>query len=95
LKKLVKKSEEDKASGKPSGTFFRVGSGKFLTYQEWQKQNRDSINDCLENNQISFRIISTMRWDRFKNHWQDQQNRTKKREAAKLQKPIPKGRRKQ
>jgi len=95
FKKLVKKSEEDKAAGKPSGTFFRVGNGKVLTYQEWQQQNRSSINDCLENNQISFRLISTMRWDRFKNYWQDQQNRTEKREAAKSRKSKVTGKRKQ
>lgn len=63
---LVKKSEEDKTAGKPSGTPFRLGNGKFLTYQEWQKQNQDSINDCLENEKISFRLIAVLRYCRFK-----------------------------
>jgi hypothetical protein len=94
FKRLVKKGDEDKAAGRPFETFFRAGNGRVLTYQEWQKQNRDSINDCLENNQISFRIVSTMRWDRFKSYWQDQQSRTNKREAAKSQKLTSMGRQK-
>jgi hypothetical protein len=60
----------------------RLGNGKSLTYQEWQKQNQDSIKDCLENERISPRLISTLRWERFKNHWQDQQSRAQKRKSS-------------
>jgi hypothetical protein len=65
-KELVKKSEEDKTAGKPSGAPFRLGNGNFLTYQGWQKQNQDSISDCLENKKISFRLIAVLRYCRFK-----------------------------
>jgi hypothetical protein len=82
FKNLVKKFDDDRATGKPVGKVFRVGNGKVLTYQEWQKQNRDSINDFLANNEVSFRIISTMRWERFKNHWQNQQSRAKNRKPV-------------
>jgi hypothetical protein len=65
-KELVKKREEDKTAGKLSGTPFRLGNGKILTYQEWQKQNQDSLADCLENERISFRLLAVLRYSRFK-----------------------------
>lgn len=79
-KEHVKKSEEDKAAGKPSGTPFRLGNGKLLTYQEWQKQNQDSINDCLENEKISFRLIAVLRYCRFKRFLGKQRRGVLKRE---------------
>jgi hypothetical protein len=79
-KELVKKNAEDKAAGKPSGTPFRVGNGKILTYQEWQKQNQDSINDCLKNERISFQHIAVLRYCRFKKFLGKQRIGVSKRE---------------
>jgi hypothetical protein len=57
--------------------FFYVGKVD-ITYEEWQKQNRDSINDCLQNHRVSYRILAALRWERFKNFRLKQQDRGKK-----------------
>jgi hypothetical protein len=77
---LVKKSKEDKTAGKHSGTPFRLGNEKILTYQEWQKQNQDFINDCLKNEKISFRLIAVLRYCRFKKFLWKQRSGVLKRE---------------
>jgi hypothetical protein len=76
-KTLVKKGGDGKGF-KP----FRLGDGKPLTYREWQKQNQDSINECLENEQISFRLLTTLRYHRFKKFLERQQNRVLKRKSS-------------
>lgn len=57
----------------------RIGSGKKLTYQEWQKLNQDSLNDCLDNNRISAHLIAVLRWERFKDFNEKQQSRAENR----------------
>jgi hypothetical protein len=90
----LKKSQEDKAAGIDSGTPFKLGHGKKMTYSDWQKQNLDSIAECLENRQITYRILGTMRWERFKKHWLDQRSRTEKAKLTKSKKTTATGRQK-
>lgn len=72
----IKKNVEKFGSG------FSYIEGKRLTYQEWQKQNQDSINDCLQNNRISLHLLTTLRWERFKKFWLKQQERAQKNKAG-------------
>jgi hypothetical protein len=53
--------------------------GKQMTYQEWQSQPHEAIKDCMQNSHILLQTLCTMRWERFKKHWQDQQSRTQNR----------------
>jgi hypothetical protein len=66
-----------------AGMLIQLGSGKPMSYQEWQQSNQDGIDDCLKNNRISLQNLCTMRWERFKKISQDQQNRAFAREAKK------------
>lgn len=66
-----------------AGMLFQFGSGRPMSYQEWQQSNQDAINDCLKNNRISLQDLCTMRWERFKKFWHGQQNRVLVREANK------------
>lgn len=50
-----------------------TGSGKPMTYQEWQSEPDEAIKDCLKNDQILFQDLCTLRWERFKNQWDKQQ----------------------
>jgi hypothetical protein len=54
-----------------------------MNYDEWRKNNQAAIDDCLKNNRILLQGLCTMRWERFKNFWQGQQNRVLTREAKK------------
>jgi hypothetical protein len=66
-----------------TGMLIQLGSGKPMSYQEWQQSNQDGIDDCLKNNRISLQDLCTMRWERFKKNSRDQQNRAIAREAKK------------
>jgi hypothetical protein len=66
-----------------AGMLVQLGSGRPMSYQEWQQSNQDGIDDCLKNNRISLQDLCTMRWERFKKNSQDQQNRAIAREAKK------------
>lgn len=70
----------------------RLGSGRPMSYQEWQKSNQDAIDDCLKNNRISLQDLCTMRWERFKKSREVQQRRAvtreAKKEASKKAKPV-------
>jgi hypothetical protein len=57
-------------------------TGKRMTYQEWQSQPHEAIKDCMQNSHILLQTLCTMRWERFKKHWQDQQSRTQKRKSS-------------
>lgn len=62
-----------------AGQLVMMGTGKPRTYQEWQSDNQGAIDDCLQNNRISLQDLCTMRWERFKNHWQAQAKGTPQR----------------
>jgi len=67
-----------------------LGDGKPLSYQEWQKSNQEAIDDCMKNNQISLEDLCTMRWERFKGHWDKQQLQAAKRKPPESKKPKTK-----
>jgi hypothetical protein len=45
-----------------AGMLVQLGSGRPMSYQEWQQSNQDGIDDCLKNNRISLQDLCTMRW---------------------------------
>jgi len=61
---------------------FRIGSGKKLTYEEWQELNQDSIHDIFNHQRISVHLLAEIRWERFKNYNLNQQKRTKSRHSG-------------
>ena len=69
------------------GRLKMIGSGKRMTYQEWQSQPDEAIRDCLQNNRISLQNLCTMRWERFKNFWQKQQRRVLNRRPSESKRP--------
>ena len=84
---------EQNAKLAQEGRITMIVTGKPMTFQEWQSQPDEAIKDCLQNNRILLQDLCTMRWERFKNHWQEQQNRVLAREAnkeAKAKTKVPK-----
>lgn len=73
--------------------YSKIAIRKRASYQEWLQKWRaepdEEINHCMRNNQIMLQTLCTMRWERFKKHWQDQQSRTQKRKPSKS--TLPKG----
>jgi hypothetical protein len=82
--RTVRQNKEDIKTNKLIPEMSRIGSGKTLTYREWQKLNQDSINDCLENNRISAHLITELRWERFRHFYEKQQSRSDKRQRPEL-----------
>lgn len=58
------------------GKLVMIGSGKPITYQEWESQPDETIKECLQYNRITLQSLCEMRWLRFKSFWEDQQERS-------------------
>lgn len=76
----LNQNKEARKTNKAIAELSRLGSGKTLTYLEWQKLNLKSVNDCLENNRISAHLVTEMRWERFRHFYEKQQSRAEKRQ---------------
>ena len=81
------RATEPDAKLAPNEIFGMTGRGNSTTYQEWQTQADEYIMDCLRNNCILIQDLCTLRWERFKNHWQNQQTRAQKRQPSESKRP--------
>jgi hypothetical protein len=80
------RATEQDAKLPQEGPLKMMGSGKRTTYQEWQRQPDEAITDCLQNNRILLQTLCTMRWERFKRHWDKQQLQASTRKPSKPKK---------
>jgi len=68
-----------KQFGQGNADPLRPGNNTTLTFEEWQKQNQDSISDCLSNERLSFVLLAELRYERFKAFFGKQQKQALKR----------------
>ena len=61
-----------KKTGEISQKLSPIGTGKPMTYQDWQKQPVEALNDALQNNRIILQDLCELRWQRFKTFWEKQ-----------------------
>lgn len=52
----------------------KTETGKAMTYQEWQREEQESIDDCAKHGRISLGTLCHLRWDRFRRFCDKQQN---------------------
>jgi len=73
------------------GNLFRVGTHQPRTYQEWQRDNQRTIDECMKNGRVSLQDLCDLRWERFartsETRKQAAVTRNKKRQKTKEKTP--------